>query len=976
MKFSVSGNKRLLCAAIGLGVLFLVRPPVAAGKTTENWGVFSVNAPCTIYSGAAYELSNHLGGGKYVEGEPMYDAFTQIQIKGFDTSLTGYDEDNFVFKGWFTMKGNMVGDCPGVNDATERITETVDITASQINSASTYLVKINGSDHYFHMIMPKFAHLYSITAEIAEEAKQGGTISISGEGKHGDKYEEGTKVTLSVGNLKDGFFVDRWEDEDGVQVSKEGVKSITVEVTGNAEYKVFLKGEFKVTFNSYGGGGIKEMNVKTGEVPDPVNDVAEMKGATFTGYYLTPSGEGEYPYWDSKGQWRGGVVPSSDPCTIPWSIYSNVTVYARYEEKPYTVKFDSNGGKGEGYKDKSVTYTQPYSLPDGEELSKDNYSFGGWAMSADADKAAYGGGAERTVEKDESHLVDGGTLTYYAFWKDMQRTVRFVAGSDEVTLSTNEMKKVAGEKYGELPTAVWDGNRYAFDGWWTEPQGGDPVNADSVVPDQDDISLYAHWTPSSYYIAFDGRGATGGTMAVEEFKFGQPQALTANGFEKTGCEFMGWATNQNALSKVDLADGAVVSNLLAAVKDETNMIYAVWKGNSYSVRFFGNGGTNEMSDQEFEYGVEQKLTANAFGRANYEFIGWAKDPSQAVAYTDEQEVSNLSAEEGAVVPLYAKWKWTGVEPTELSIAADCDKLALTTNEVGVTVETYTNGEERVGLNNQYVLMCPPRKADDDTSAACYLYLGEVDGKGTLSFYYKTTFTQGFGPSLNIFMRESSGSNITATVSEWTKFTYVKTDAETVQPNLFMTAPIQLGDEKVYIDYVTWTPDEETEQTVGVTYRLNDGTSAPADIHDNVTRVAGVPIGELPVLESEEGKYFAGWMTEPAGGKLIGSDWIIPAADVQLYAKWSSEKHPVPGPGDEAKIVSAGVSQGGSAFILEFANKPEFAYELWTNSDFSVESGWGLMETTNSADATIILKPAILPGWSRLFYRLETKQRQD
>lgn len=460
-------------------------------------------------------------------------------------------------------------------------------------------------------------------------------------------------------------------------------------------------------------------------------------------------------------------------------------------------------------------------------------------------------------------------------------------------------------------------------------------------------------------------------MAVEEFKFDQPQALTANGFEKTGCEFRGWATNLNTLS-VALVDGAVVSNLLATVKDETNTIYAVWKGNSYSVRFFGNGGTNEMSNQEFEYGVAQKLTANAFGRANYEFIGWAKDPSQAVAYTDGQEVSNLSAEEGAVVPLYAKWKWTGVEPTELSIAADCDKLALTTNEVGVTVETYTNGEERVGLNNQYILMCPPRKSDGDLTASCYLYLGEVKGKGTLSFYYKTTFTQGFESSLNIFMRESSGSNITATVSEWTKFTYVKTDAEMVQPNLLMSTPVQLGDEKVYIDYVTWTPEEETEQTVGVTFRLNDGTSAPADVYDNVTRVAGAPIGELPELESEEGKYFAGWMTEPAGGNPIGSGWIVPAADVQLYTKWNSEKHPVPGPGDEAVIYGATVQDG--RFVMAFSNQQQFAYEVWTNSNIAVTNGWALKDVTNSVDEIIIFSPEIDLAVPTMFYKVKTIQR--
>lgn len=194
----------------------------------------------------------------------------------------------------------------------------------------------------------------------------------------------------------------------------------------------------------------------------------------------------------------------------------------------------------------------------------------------------------------------------------------------------------------------------------------------------------------------------------------------------------------------------------------------------------------------------------------------------------------------------------------------------------------------------------------------------------------------------------------------------------VQPNLLMSTPVQLGDEKVYIDYVTWTPEEETEQTVGVTFRLNDGTSAPADIYDNVTRVAGAPIGELPELESEEGKYFAGWMTEPAGGNPIGSGWIVPAADVQLYAKWNSEEHPVPGPGDEAVIYGATVQDG--RFVMAFSNQQQFAYEILTNSNIAVTNGWALKDVTNSVEEIIIFSPEIDPAVPTMFYKVKTIQR--
>ena len=93
---------------------------------------------------------------------------------------------------------------------------------------------------------------------------------------------------------------------------------------------------------------------------------------------------------------------------------------------------------------------------------------------------------------------------------------------------------------------------------------------------------------------------------------------------------------------------------------------------TYTVRFNGNGNWNTSQGsytQQFTYDVKQKLRPNEFTRPNrttynniyyergYKFVGWGTSPTQKTAtYTDKQEVSNLTASDGATIDLYAIWE--------------------------------------------------------------------------------------------------------------------------------------------------------------------------------------------------------------------------------------------------------------------------------------------------------------------------------
>ena len=157
-----------------------------------------------------------------------------------------------------------------------------------------------------------------------------------------------------------------------------------------------------------------------------------------------------------------------------------------------------------------------------------------------------------------------------------------------------------------------------------------------------------------YTVKFNANGGTG-TMANESFVYGTPKALTINTFTRTGYTFVGWATSSSATTST-YDDGEEVSNLTTTSGGTVNL-YAVWQANAYTVKFNKNGGTGTMANETFTYGVAKALTANAFQRVNYRFIGWSTSSSATTAtYTDKQSVSNLASAPDAVVNLYAVWK--------------------------------------------------------------------------------------------------------------------------------------------------------------------------------------------------------------------------------------------------------------------------------------------------------------------------------
>ena len=323
-----------------------------------------------------------------------------------------------------------------------------------------------------------------------------------------------------------------------------------------------------------------------------------------------------------------------------------VTLSATYQPNVYTVKFNANKGAGT-MENESFTYDAAKALT-ANAFTRTGYAYQGWATTAAGSKVYSDG---ETVSNLTA--AANGTVNLYAVWKANTYAVKFNANGGTGTMANESFTYDAAKA---LTANAFSRTGYTYQGWATTAEGdAEYANGETVsnltAAANATFDLYAVWTANPYTVTFNANGGTGEAMASQGFTYGTEQNLPNGSYTRTGYTFLGWSTDPNATS-ADYADGASVSNLAT---DDTLALYAVWRPNAYTIRFLPNGAEGEMADQAVTYDTATNLTANAFAKEGYWFVGWCLDADGAVSFTNRQEVLNLTANDDAVVTLVAKW---------------------------------------------------------------------------------------------------------------------------------------------------------------------------------------------------------------------------------------------------------------------------------------------------------------------------------
>jgi len=198
--------------------------------------------------------------------------------------------------------------------------------------------------------------------------------------------------------------------------------------------------------------------------------------------------------------------------------------------------------------------------------------------------------------------ADGNTVVK-VYYQRKEIRVTFKPNGGKIDGNTSDVTKTG--KYGTplIAPANLDRKGYTFSNW--QPTSPAP-SLPSTFP-AEDATYTAQWTPITYYVRFNGNGNNGGNMNNQTFTYGTAQLLSANGFTKKGHTFDGWATSASG-SKVYYNQQSVIN--LTDVQNGTVNLYAVWKIETYTVRFSVANGKGTLKG---EYSGQNEIAQNGGG---------------------------------------------------------------------------------------------------------------------------------------------------------------------------------------------------------------------------------------------------------------------------------------------------------------------------------------------------------------------------
>lgn len=279
------------------------------------------------------------------------------------------------------------------------------------------------------------------------------------------------------------------------------------------------------------------------------------------------------------------------------------------------------------------------------------YSFKTWTVAGIPPSVWDATDAQQTVKIN-------GPVTFIAYASPSTYQIAFDPNGGEGSMGDQSMT------YGKTRTLsanLFTRDGYNFAGWtltpeWTGTEYADCAKVQNLTDEQNGtVTLYAQWTPWSYFVEFNPNGADPGeVMQEQEFLYDTPQELLACTYTLKNHHFVGWNTEADG-SGYTYADQQEIANLVSE-RNELVTLYAQWEHDTYTVEYDANGGTGKMENQVIPTGAGNWLASCKFERNGYAFAGWntQADGSGTTYQPDTALDKDLAASDESVT-LYAQW---------------------------------------------------------------------------------------------------------------------------------------------------------------------------------------------------------------------------------------------------------------------------------------------------------------------------------
>ena len=552
-----------------------------------------------------------------------------------------------------------------------------------------------------------------------------------------------------------------------------------------------------------------------------------------------------------------------------------VTLYAQWEEAEYTIFCDLTGGSGSvnpiTYKISDVDITLQTPVREG-------YDFANWCSDA-------------KLKKKVSNIIKSGSTgdkTFYAKWTPHKYAIIFDANTTDSVSGSMKKLNATYDKEVTLTNAAFKRAGYEVAGW-TTVEGGTVVefsNKEKVKNLTSEkgatVTLYAVWKPADCEIIYKNGGDINPNQTV--FEVGSTDVITLQNSERIGYDFVGWYSDSKFKKPISSID------LTGKTKDIT--VYAKWTAHKYTIEFDGNGAeSGTMKDLTARvYDKKYALTGNAFKRTGYNFVGWTLDEDgNGDVYKNKAKVKNLTAGEGDIVTLYAKWERieykitykngdeTNPNPASYNVDDETIVLADMTRE-GYTfggwysdskfkktvtaIETGSTGNRTLYAKwtaHKYTIKFDKNLGD-----------GTVEVTGTMKDLTSRVFGKTYTLGKNTFKRTGYTFAGWNTAADGTG-DFIKDKAK--------VSNLTTVDNGVVILYAQW----EAIPYV-ITYHLNGGINS-AENSETYTVENSISLKDATM----EGYEFKGWYSDVLGLKKVTEIEVGKIGNITLYARWKKIK---------------------------------------------------------------------------------------
>lgn len=463
--------------------------------------------------------------------------------------------------------------------------------------------------------------------------------------------------------------------KDKMQVTADGSLLLpisTENINGNTLYTYTIKGAtnnlniiidglekltYAIAYDTDGGILSAPMNSyvagETATLPIPVKD-----GYSFDGWYYSVEGE----------------ITETKIEEITNTTSGNLVLKAKWSPIEYKVSYNINNGINQDKVGETiVSYNQIIILPGEEIVNADNaveYNFLGWSLDEASETAEYDAGQKVT----NLSLENDTEVVLYAVWDIPRYTINFDLLGGTVDGGVSNIKEAIiqeGNATSDLSSVIPVKEGYNFAGW---TDGTNNYESTELVAYRvnKDTTLTAKWTANTYSIALHGNGGVD-TQSNEtiylDCSYDEIKILESNSYEKPDCEFLGWATTDNA-TVPEYMDGAALLNVAGKNSSgETYNLYAIWSEDETAIHYITynlNGGnatsvptsmTIVASDKENPTEAEVKIGASYVvnddivpERLGYQFVGWTVNGPSS-----NQKTETIDNIEDKNYTLYAIW---------------------------------------------------------------------------------------------------------------------------------------------------------------------------------------------------------------------------------------------------------------------------------------------------------------------------------